>query len=147
AKTAIAVGTATAISCVSRRCAPTTGTIDWTIDSASARTRAKWPISTLICSLHQARNRTSPVWMRQSFVFTHFRTQNRFTLLPEMLFPLLAFPDALFLQAVGKVLGDVILIVFRQHVVGAENPAISETPFGDDALPFAEEIRRNALEN
>src|SRR6478735_10677507 len=54
-------------------------------------------------------------------------------------------PVALLLQAVCNLLRHVGLVVLGEHAVGAEGARRIKGAFGDDPLPFAEQIRQQAL--
>ena len=57
----------------------------------------------------------------------------------------IVLPVALLLQGVGDILGHVGLVMLCQHGVGPEDAGSIERAFGDDALPFAEQVRQNSL--
>ena len=63
----------------------------------------------------------------------------------HFVFPGALFPVALLLQRVGDFLRHVVLVVLGQHGVGLEPAAGLERAFGDHALPFAEQVRQDAL--
>ena len=54
-------------------------------------------------------------------------------------------PVALLLQRVGDILGHVGLVMLGQHGIGLEHAGGIERAFGDDALPFAEQVGQNSL--
>ena len=51
----------------------------------------------------------------------------------------------LLLQRVGDVLRHIVLVVLGKHSVRPENAGWIERAFGDHALPFAKQIRKNSL--
>src|SRR6056297_819775 len=51
----------------------------------------------------------------------------------------------LLLQRLGDLLGHVLLVVLGEHLLGLENAA-DQPALGDDALPFAEQVRQDARE-
>ena len=51
----------------------------------------------------------------------------------------------LLLQGVGDFLGHVALIMLSEHIVGIEYAGVVERPFRHDPLPFAEQVRQDAL--
>ena len=57
----------------------------------------------------------------------------------------IVLPVALLLQGVGDLLRHVGLVMLGQHGVGLEHAGGIERAFGDDALPFAEQVRQNSL--
>src|SRR6516225_5215658 len=54
-------------------------------------------------------------------------------------------PVTLLLQSIGDVLRHIGLVVLGEHAVGPKCTSRIEGAFGDHALPFAEEIRQQAL--
>src|SRR6516162_6871373 len=57
----------------------------------------------------------------------------------------LVLPMPLLLQGICDFLGHVGLVVLGEHVVGPKHAGIVEGTFGDDALPFTEQVRQDAL--
>ena len=58
----------------------------------------------------------------------------------------LVLPMPLLLQGVGDILGHVALVMLGEHVVSLEHAGAVERPLGDDALPFAEQVRAGCPE-
>src|SRR5271155_2962188 len=61
------------------------------------------------------------------------------------LLAVVVFPMPRLLQRVGDLFGHIDLVVFGKNSVSSENTGTVERAFGDDALPFAEQIRQHAL--
>ena len=83
----------------------------------SARTRAKWPSSAIIALPIASRCRRGV----RAFL-----------------------PDALLLQRLDHFARHVALVVLGEHGVGGEAPSAADHALGDDALPFAEEVGKDA---
>ena len=57
----------------------------------------------------------------------------------------IVLPVSLLLQGVGDILGHIGLVMLGQHSVGPEDAGGIQRAFGDDALPFTEQVRQNSL--
>src|SRR5436309_12342554 len=55
-----------------------------------------------------------------------------------------ALPVSLLLERVGHLFRHVRFIVLGEHIVGLERAAGLERAFGDNPLPFAEEVREDS---
>ena len=63
----------------------------------------------------------------------------------HFVFPAALFPVALLLQRVDHLLRHVFFVVLGQHGIGLEPAAGLERALRDHALPFAEQVRQDAL--
>lgn len=61
--------------------------------------------------------------------------------------PVICPPIRPFLQAVGKIFGNIVLVMLGKHIISAEQAIGAETPFRHHALPLTEQIRRNAFKH
>src|ERR1700735_2352468 len=61
------------------------------------------------------------------------------------LLAVVVLPMARLLQRVGDLFGHIGLVVFGKDSVSSENAGTVERAFGDDALPFAEQIGQHTL--
>src|SRR5258708_22829357 len=57
----------------------------------------------------------------------------------------LFLPVARPFQCVGDLLGHVVLVMLGEHAIGLERTRWLDHPFGDHALPLAEQIGQDAL--